>query len=71
MSTLILDEPVTLYDQVSAVSFLLLHKVIITNPTTAATFFRQKLKTLQIHVKNLFCLSHALKNAAEGKSYAG
>lgn len=76
MSTLFLDEPLTLYDQVSADSFLLLCKVIITNPclwTTAATFFRQKLKlkTLQMHVKNLFCLSHLLKNAAEGKSDAG
>jgi len=27
-----------------------------------------KLKTLQRHVQNLFCLSHLLKNAAEGKS---
>lgn len=48
MSTLVLDEPVTLHDQVSAVSFLLLHKVIMNNPclwTTAATFFRHKAKT--------------------------
>jgi len=75
MLTLVLDEPVTLYDQVSAVSFLLLCKVIITIQVCELLQLHSlditlKLKTLQMHVQNLFRLSHLLKNAAEGKTDA-